>query len=36
MRKKKVCSYLIIHKCEKEHKCRSVREDESDSENVRL
>jgi hypothetical protein len=28
--------YLIIHKCEKEHKCRSVRDDESDSENVRL
>jgi hypothetical protein len=28
--------YLIIHKCENEHKCRSVRDDESDSENVRL
>lgn len=27
---------MIIHKCENEHKCRSVREDESDSENVRL
>ena len=32
-----MCStYLIIHKCENEHKCRSVRDDESDSENVRL
>lgn len=27
---------MIIHKCENEHKCRSVRDDESDSENVRL
>ena len=26
----------MIHKCENEHKCRSVREDESDSEKVRL
>jgi len=32
----KYFAYLIIHKCEKEHKCRSVRDDESDSENVRL
>ena len=29
-------TYLMIHKCENEHKCRSVREDESDSEKVRL
>lgn len=29
-------TYLMIHKCENEHKCRSVRDDESDSENVRL
>jgi hypothetical protein len=29
-------AYLIIHKCENEHKCRSVRDEESDSENVRL
>ena len=27
---------MIIHKCENEHKCRSVRDEESDSENVRL
>ena len=26
----------MIHKCENEHKCRSVRDDESDSEKVRL
>ncbi len=35
-RKKKNKTYLIIHKCENEHKCRSVRDVESDSENVRL
>jgi hypothetical protein len=32
----KFVSYLIIHKWENEHKCRSVRDDESDSEKVRL
>jgi hypothetical protein len=32
----KLWSYLIIHKWENEHKCRSVRDDESDSEKVRL
>lgn len=29
-------NYLIIHRCEKEHKCRSVLDEESDSENVLL
>jgi hypothetical protein len=32
----KFVSYLIIHKWENEHKCRSVRDEESDSEKVRL
>lgn len=29
-------SYLMIQRCEKEQRCRSVRDEESDSENVRL